>query len=619
MDQTFRNAGAINADLGGWSLSKVTTIFSMFDKAVSFTGVGVDKWTTGAVTDMSYTFEGATKMNADVSTWNVDKVNGMTNVFKGTLDLSSCNKYKIRVAWATNAAFVAAISGTDCDTDYSCEPWCIGAPLTDAMFKTATCKLYTAPTHPNPTSPPPNTPSHDTCTNALSHMRSHSLAPLVRRTTPSVLASLAGDWVQSPDSATTKWGDIGDWVVSGVKDYKFAFAANRCKPPLMAVCGNPKMAAFSSLAGLSKWTTTSVTDLGSTFKGAGGWNADLSLWDVRKVTDMGSTFFDSAKYRGDGLEKWDVSSVNSMGHVFYGTALLKKSCNKKKILDAWMEFPITAFVNTDYDTDWASDSCLVCGNGKYKRTIPAINSPSGYTPATTTCIACPSGSYSARNDQSLCTACGADNKWSASGATVCAVCPSSSFTSGGSRSGQASCSPCVAGRSCDGTSSVNVCAKGKFSAAGVAMCTICKQGKYTNVAGQTACQEHTTKKCGTGQGFLAGSTWADDASCIPCSSETWSICTVAVPCSGQQACKPWTVSTCSAGKGYHAGSASADATCPACALGKYSASSDKAPCTPHSTPTCNTGTPIIDGTAIADGRCIVLERETEQRDLPFTL
>ena len=110
MDQTFRNAVAINADLGGWSLSKVTTIFSMFDKAASFTGVGVNKWSTGAVTDISYTFEGATKMNADVSTWNVDKVTAMTDTFTSTTSLTACNKRKIAGAssWKGNSAFVAS-------------------------------------------------------------------------------------------------------------------------------------------------------------------------------------------------------------------------------------------------------------------------------------------------------------------------------------------------------------------------------------------------------------------------------------------------------------------------------------------------------------------------------
>ena len=99
MDQTFRNAVAINAELGGWSLSKVTTIFSMFDKAASFTGGGADKWTTGAVTDMSYTFDSATKMNADVSTWNVDNVKNMVGIFDTATSFNACNKRKVVDAW----------------------------------------------------------------------------------------------------------------------------------------------------------------------------------------------------------------------------------------------------------------------------------------------------------------------------------------------------------------------------------------------------------------------------------------------------------------------------------------------------------------------------------------
>ena len=35
------------------------------------------------------------------------------------------------------------------------------------------------------------------------------------------------DWVQDPAAAMTTWGDIADWDVSGVKDFKLAFCQNR--------------------------------------------------------------------------------------------------------------------------------------------------------------------------------------------------------------------------------------------------------------------------------------------------------------------------------------------------------------------------------------------------------
>ena len=35
------------------------------------------------------------------------------------------------------------------------------------------------------------------------------------------------DWVQDTTTATSKWGDIGDWDVSGVKDFSYAFSTHR--------------------------------------------------------------------------------------------------------------------------------------------------------------------------------------------------------------------------------------------------------------------------------------------------------------------------------------------------------------------------------------------------------
>ena len=87
------------------------------------------------------------------------------------------------------------------------------------------------------------------------------------------------------ESATTKWGDIGAWDVSGVADFSFAFSGGRNKAGGSFVNGgNPKAATFVGTA-MSKWTTTSATSLYRTFfkpnpGGLGAMNADLSTWDV---------------------------------------------------------------------------------------------------------------------------------------------------------------------------------------------------------------------------------------------------------------------------------------------------------------------------------------------------
>ena len=37
------------------------------------------------------------------------------------------------------------------------------------------------------------------------------------------------DWVQDMAAATTKWGAISDWDVSGVGDFSYAFSADNAK------------------------------------------------------------------------------------------------------------------------------------------------------------------------------------------------------------------------------------------------------------------------------------------------------------------------------------------------------------------------------------------------------
>ena len=175
------------------------------------------------------------------------------------------------------------------------------------------------------------------------------------------------EWVQDTAAATGKWGDIGDWDVSGVTDFSYAFSINRNEVGGTYVeNGNPKavemnadlsawkVAKVTSLAhtfngaskfvgtgldswitasvttldhtfsgastfvgtGLSKWITTSVTTLQNTFNNAQEMNSDLSSWKVGKVTTMESTFTGTSKFVGTGLASWDTSSVTTLHTTF---------------------------------------------------------------------------------------------------------------------------------------------------------------------------------------------------------------------------------------------------------------------------------------------------------------
>ena len=128
---------------------------SMFEQAQAFVGTGVEKWNTGTLASLHRSFLGAHKMNANVGGWDVSKVtdlrfafdnayafegNGVekwviTNVkamgmFTAATSLTSCNKRKIADAWKTKVVF----TDTSYDTDWANDAC---PPLTDAQFKRA--------------------------------------------------------------------------------------------------------------------------------------------------------------------------------------------------------------------------------------------------------------------------------------------------------------------------------------------------------------------------------------------------------------------------------------------------------------------------------------------------
>jgi hypothetical protein len=210
------------------------------------------------------------------------------------------------------------------------------------------------------------------------------------------------DWVQDTASATTKWGAIGDWDVSMVMAFDYAFSTMRDFGGSFKDKGNPKAAtfigtdiskwittsvtsllytfrntakmnadlsgwsvakvitlqeAFNSASefvgtGLDSWNTASVTSLSHTFVKASGMNADLSKWSVAKVTSLRDTFRDASKFAGVGLDSWDVSKVNDMMGTFTSTTSLTP-CSKRKIADAWK----SNSVFSSWNTAWAGETC----------------------------------------------------------------------------------------------------------------------------------------------------------------------------------------------------------------------------------------------------------------------
>ena len=158
--------------------------------------------------------------------------------------------------------------------------------------------------------------------------------------------------------ATSKWGALEEWDVSPVTDMKLSFSINRNAAGKQLKNGNTKAQLFEGHAGMSKWITDSVTNMESVFAKASKFNADLSKWNVQKTTKF-TKMFTGTKFTAVGLEKWAAGLGNApvpagMSSMF-GTGSAMTSCSKKTIHDAWGN--VGAFINTPYNTDWASGTC----------------------------------------------------------------------------------------------------------------------------------------------------------------------------------------------------------------------------------------------------------------------
>lgn len=73
----FREAISFDADLSGWDVSAATTMSTMFLRARSFSGSGLQSWNVSQVGNFFATFWYASNFNEDLSQWDVGSVTQM--------------------------------------------------------------------------------------------------------------------------------------------------------------------------------------------------------------------------------------------------------------------------------------------------------------------------------------------------------------------------------------------------------------------------------------------------------------------------------------------------------------------------------------------------------------
>jgi surface protein len=125
------------------------------------------------------------------------------------------------------------------------------------------------------------------------------------------------------------YGDsIGKWCVDYVTDFESVFD----------VYDNER--GFNE--DISRWNTSSVTNMKYMFYGQSDFNQDISRWDVSKVTDMTSMFYNTISFNKN-LSSWDVSKVTTMERMFLLASIFNQD------ISSWDVTKVTSFRSMFFD------------------------------------------------------------------------------------------------------------------------------------------------------------------------------------------------------------------------------------------------------------------------------
>ena len=177
------------------------------------------------------------------------------------------------------------------------------------------------------------------------HALLHPTVTLQPPLTDGTFKQASWDWVQNQGDATTKWGDIAKWDVSGVADMSHAFSKHRNAAGGAKVPdGNSAHIASFTGTGLETWITTSLTNMASTFSGATNMNANMAKWGMSKVNTLRGTFKGALKFVGGGMSNWITTALTSLDGTFEGASAMNADVTK------WQVDKVTSLSYTFHNT-----------------------------------------------------------------------------------------------------------------------------------------------------------------------------------------------------------------------------------------------------------------------------
>lgn len=132
--QMFNSCTSFNSTLAGWDLSSCKKTSTMFNYALAFTGIGLDTWTMGPVSNC-YNMFSQSPFNTDIDGWDVSGFTVMDNLFNNATSFNqNLNSWNVSNVTSMNSLFQTATSFNGNISDWSPS----STTSMQYMFKSAT-------------------------------------------------------------------------------------------------------------------------------------------------------------------------------------------------------------------------------------------------------------------------------------------------------------------------------------------------------------------------------------------------------------------------------------------------------------------------------------------------
>jgi len=315
MSNMFNGALKLNANLTRWDTGSVVDMSNMFRNAIVFNG-DVTQWDVSAVTNMSGMFANCAAFDQDISNWNTVSVNNMSNMFNG------CVEFNQDIGnWVTSS--VTNMSGMffgAASFNYDLSSW-------NTSLVTDMSDMFRGAAQFNQDISIWDTSA---ATNMLGMFRNAgSFNQSLNAWDTSAVINMAGMFRE----ASSFNQDIGSWDTSAVIDmslmFNFATAFNQS---------------------IGSWDTSAVENLSGMFQNATSFNQSIGTWDVSAATNM-SSMFRSATAFDQNIGTWDVGAVNNFVDFMANKANTNYSTtNLDAIYNGWTDYELQVNRSINFNT-----------------------------------------------------------------------------------------------------------------------------------------------------------------------------------------------------------------------------------------------------------------------------